>query len=598
MVKQYNEMNDVEKLEFEEKSIRTLDITTRQIELLEGSSIFTIGQLIDIKGSDIKKILNYTATSYNKVKNAIGIYGIQFKRDKKGRVGDSAFSQNLIEPVDVQAMNKVEQAKFLSSPVADLGFSKRVVEILTKSGIETIGDFINTERVKIKMLFNKNMYLLSKMDDTLALYNLKFKKSKKVYGRESKLKPIDVYNVSEDERKEILNRSIEDIGIPEKFIKAFKKAGVLTLGDIAKSKINELPFANKNQLLVHEIEKILDDYNLPKDIKIFTSKIYPRTLDVQDIRLLPEKEKKEYLRSNIQNLGLDNGIVNVLKLFGIHKVQDFYKYKKSEIRYGSRISTPQMVELERELNDYGIILACSNIKFVDGNYIRQGGAGKEYEYSKRKVNIDEYASYTEEEKQQFLGRSVGDLGIPLKALSNLKAAKIKTIGDLLNTSKNAAMNALNRNITLTAALTKVLNEYGLDYYKPREMPNKAQRLKNMFDNNTFDYLELPQDTQTMLREKVGVQTIGELSKLTNKELLAGLDYDLDSAYDIYKAMGKHDIILRHKVANMKKERPNGFGVVTTHSEDKYYYRQMNHYKKYMTYIKARNREQVQRDFQD
>lgn len=124
------------------------------INALHYENIKTIGKLVRTKASKLRRIPNCGDVTTARIANALDCYGLNLKPESL------CFGENL---------------RMVCNLVSLLSFKEPVIKTLERHGILTIGQLILTGRSHLFYTIGFDHVTLTKIEKTLALYNLSLK---------------------------------------------------------------------------------------------------------------------------------------------------------------------------------------------------------------------------------------------------------------------------------------------------------------------------------------------------------------------------------------------------------------------------------------
>ena len=208
------------------------------------------------------------------------------------------------------------------------------------------------------------------------------------------------------ELSEKLSLSIENLHLAPRVLTNLKKAGIVTISDlISHSGIELIHTAGLSEKGVNNIQNKLQnlDLSLKEDYVADT---------IKDVSMEVEPQKSDVILSlDIGTLYLSNKGYNLLRKFGVSTIGDLIALSKQELVNIPGMGTKTMNEIQTKLNDMDLHL----------------------------LQIDDISALDQQSKEIMLTRSIDALNLSNPTSKALKAAKILTIGDLVQLSSKALM---------------------------------------------------------------------------------------------------------------------------------------------------------------
>ena len=607
----FETISDEEKEEYYANSISGLGFSKDIQERLKKVNVETIGDLVKMSRKDIREMITKNPYALRRIKAVMDDYGLEFVNLH------TYISEPKIERVDVSKLSKQDAQKILELPIQSLGITGKMVDVLKKEkNIETIKELIGLKISDMKAInknnSNSNIFAIR---DRLSDFGLSFapEEKKSRYFRDDMIEHIDITKLSEDEKAKLLNLKLENFKFNKNVVRNCNEIGVTTLGQLIEMPKSEFRQKSRlNSIVVQEVEKTLADLGISmkgsncyvvdgkvvsklEDIKKLKTQ---RTVELVDVNTLSGKEKEEYLKTPISELGLHVRAIDLIE-------------KKTYIKTLGDFQGMYLGEFEKML--------ASNDEYIEHTLNVLGECGIHFErkpqnlVSRNKTLKDKAeinaAKYTNPE--EIANLPLTEIGISTRRARKFAEVGIYTVQDLANKSRNQIFNLSNGNYKFVNQVNENLARFGfalnqdteIKFRKPKDQ--EIAPLSEQFDEETRNYY-----CETSF-ESVGFGK--KLSRILTQ--LCGVD-NLSGIIDktpveIYQILGENDIwyyktreLLKEEGINMpnlmyvKRDMiENGVGATGSNSsENKYYARQMQHYNRYLSYVKARNKQQLDEDF--
>ncbi len=230
---------------------------------------------------------------------------------------------------------------------------------------------------------------------------------------------------------------------------------------------------------------------------------------------------------------------------------DYYKrvVASSPVYVSALLNLAVLYEDHGEFDKAG---ACVN-KVLDShpNHPRAVLFHKDVESSKT-MYFDEERERKKSRKNQILETPISDFELSVRSRNCLRKMNIRTLGDLLNITEAELLSYKNFGETSLREIKAVLEQKGLHLgmamedkqLPPEEVADQVSQEDKGLMNKSVDEMQLSVRARKCL-QKLNVRTLGDLTRMTDAELLGCKNFGVTSLNEIKRALTGFGLSLRN-----------------------------------------------------
>lgn len=410
------DLTEEEAEEFYARPLSDLGFSKSAIAKLADNGINTIGEISMVYAFSLRNILNDNLALYHKVKERLAEFNVHvlYATDQV------YYKSPKIQPKDISQMTLEEKQEFFSRPFSDIGVSSRVITLLAKRGMYTLGDVQSLTNTQFNKLLKGFTYIAkNKLLNTLAIFGID--KREEVYDKKykpsTKEKP-DFSNMDEKAKQLYYESSIDGMGFSDDLMVKFKLAGINTVGDLCKLSMKDIRIlVNNAPSSQQRIREIFKDYGI-EPVK-FSTFFDGERINSFNFYAADEKTKETFVNSPITALGIYGVLVEKLKQEKLLTIDDLMNLTIKDLKTKFDVRPYTLSNLKQRLSEYGITL--------------------QYEDEKESLQLIEKAdipSMDSDEKAEFLAKSIDEFKLDKTVCKKLKKYGVDTIGELLKMDKS------------------------------------------------------------------------------------------------------------------------------------------------------------------
>lgn len=361
----YSNLTEDEKKKFNTKKLEDVGFGSKLIESIQKARPWAkvFGDVLDLTVYEMrgKKLPRNDIGRFISIMERYGINieeGEKFHRSSKLVYKDKPkFSAEQL----LSQYSSSEELKNLSIEALCLSVAHK--KILENFQINTIGDICNLSP-KDLMVKLDNPYLARKIVEYMSQLNLNMSEMNTFYKKYNVIEPSSVT------REELLNSSIEVLGITPILTKKLINAGIDTVENLISNTNKSLSLKGINRPNITQIKQKLSVFGL--DLSRLVAKAgegnYKKKEIIEivkpvDVMSLSVPEKEEFMKKDIREIGFSNRLSVRLNNLGITSVEDLLSYSYVDyVNMGLPHNTVKSIKDRIVLYNLSLIRRTSGVK--------------------------------------------------------------------------------------------------------------------------------------------------------------------------------------------------------------------------------------------
>lgn len=481
----FEKLTETERQEILKTPIDKIGLTKKPVQTFKQNNINTLEDLSKLRSNTI---LNYIKHNYSYYKYIVGLLAA-LKVRGRGRPRKS--TKNSLDNVDFSALTNAEKKEYLKTPIGEIGLSYFAIDILKENGINTLDDLTKIS-VKTFNSFGLNRMQVIKVNELLKNLGVWYKYEKNTgrgrsYRSKNALEDLDLDSLTHEQRLEILNTPVDNLGFTMNCAQKLKGMNILALKELLKvpaSKIRVNIDSTSKQYL--EVVAFRKKYYEPFKNEVGSVSTHYRTYNVLfnvDVASLSEEEKDALKKTPIDMLGLVVPVVDKLKSANYLTLDDLLKASKSDLKKAVPNNYRRMVEILDLKEKFGVEKRERKAHSV---------------ITEDKLEGIDIESLDEDKKQELIKTPVDQLGLSSNCVEKLKENNILTIQDILNASLNEIKFALKKCYPHFISVRDIRQKFGVftkqglsgenvkENGKSAKKEKNTKQLKNAHKVNTLE----------------------------------------------------------------------------------------------------------------
>lgn len=608
-----DKLPEQERQKYLESSIEGMGFSDDVVQKFKAIGVKTVGDLTKISLKDVRESVNKNPYAIRKINAIMDAYGLDFVKLH------TYIDEPTIQRVNVLALKSEDAEKILNMPIEALGINGKFVDVVKREkGVKTIGQLTSLKMSELKALkvssSNNEIYSIR---DRLSEFGLSFAPEvvESKYYNDDFIDNINVEDLKDEQKEALLKLKLDNFKFRKSIVDRLKHVNIHTLGDLIEVQKPELrKITNLGSIAIQEIETTLAGLGIAmkgSSCYVVNGKVVSKVEDIKDIKTerkvelvdintLKTEEKEKMLDTKLSDLGLHVRAIDLIE-------------KKSDIRTIRDLSGLYLSDIEN--------LLANNDEYIEHTLEVLSACGITFERKPRPTSYT-YESLEEKalkrikeckSKEEILSLSLTEAGISRKSASTLESLGITTIEDLTKKSKNQLINLTQGNYALVKNLSNALDRCGLSFSEkgtlqsqdrkveklPKMNANMDEETKKYFRKTSFGSVGIGKKVSRVLTENGQLTSLGDLLEKTPTELYIILGNNDAWYYKIRELLKEEGVKLPNLMYVKREIVESGAGASSSlDHENKYFTRQMEHYGKYLEYVKARNKKQYTEDFKE
>ena len=410
--------------------------------------------------------------------------------------------------------------RILSSNISKMGLSEKTYDLISKTNgvikLEKVSDIASLTRTELLSVlvdsgFDYNA-ISSAVEEVEEVLN-----SNGIELGDARAFMLQTKQNRDESAKGI---RLSDISNNSKLVNKLARHGIYTLGDFSQHYISDV----KDWITIYQKEDFdaivenVKNYGLSFKQKEYFTKFEEPKIPYVNVNKLSQQDAEIFFDSPLEDIGLSKLTIERLAEKDVYTVGDLsslYAYELRNALHGNDHLTDMVKE---RLSKYNIKIEY----IVDKLYFQEP-----------KIEPKEISEMTVMEKQEFYSRPLSDIGISKRAEEILQSKGIKTIGDVEELSSKQFRNVL-KALNFTTA-HKILNKLALFGVDKREklldrkfkeqtkekvdFEKLSEKERDLYLNSSIVGMGFSDDIVAKFKS-IGVETVGDLSQLTMKDIRA------------------------------------------------------------------------------
>ena len=258
-----NTLTEEERVKYLQTSVEEVGLTKLTVKKLRKYGVETIEDLTKISRKDFNEKIFNGGNETGEIRKFLESMGLSYEYNRT--MGET---RTQIDSSVVRKMDEEQKREFMQRNISDIGLPKIIVEKLAGIGLHTIVDVAETDKNQIRESTGLRNDRIQELERKLYEYNVFMKGSnvenifEKVTYTDRKIDPVDIYSLNDVERKEILSRDVEDLGLPSYVLPKFERKGILKISDLECLTLRQLYNMLRKGDKYREITGIFEQYGI------------------------------------------------------------------------------------------------------------------------------------------------------------------------------------------------------------------------------------------------------------------------------------------------------------------------------------------------